>query len=141
MYPPTPTPWPWHSLTLGHRAFRGPRTSPPIDDQLGHSLLHMQLEPWVPPCIFLEGGQNTHGRSHRDKLWSKNWRNDYPRTAPPGDSSHIQPPNPDTIVDGKKGLLMRSVIQLSPDRICQCQICQCQYKSGCTEIFFCFCFY
>ena len=43
--PPTPTFWPWHSPTLGRRAFTGPRVSTPIDDQLGHPLLHMQLEP------------------------------------------------------------------------------------------------
>jgi hypothetical protein len=49
---PTPAPWPWHSPTLGHRAFTGPRASPPTDDRLGHSLLHKQLEPWVPPCVF-----------------------------------------------------------------------------------------
>ena len=50
--PPTPTSWPWHSPTLGHRAFIGPRASPPIDDRLGYPLLHMQLEPWVPPCVL-----------------------------------------------------------------------------------------
>ena len=32
--------------------FTGPRASPPIDDRLGHPLLHMQLEPHVPPCVF-----------------------------------------------------------------------------------------
>jgi hypothetical protein len=37
---------------LGHRAFTGPMASAPIDDQLGHPLLHMQLEPWVPLCVF-----------------------------------------------------------------------------------------
>ena len=42
---PTPASWPWHSPILEHRTFTGPRTSPPIDDQLGHPLLHMQLEP------------------------------------------------------------------------------------------------
>ena len=42
--PPTPASCPWHFLTLGHRAFTGPRASPLIDDQLGHPLLHMQLE-------------------------------------------------------------------------------------------------
>jgi hypothetical protein len=42
--PPTPASWPWHSPTLGHRAFIGPRASPPIDDRLGYPLLHMQLE-------------------------------------------------------------------------------------------------
>ena len=43
--PHTPPSRPWHSPTLGHSAFTGPRASPPIDDQLGHPLLHMQLEP------------------------------------------------------------------------------------------------
>ena len=32
----------------------GPRSSPPIDDLLGHSLLHMQPEPQVPPCVFFD---------------------------------------------------------------------------------------
>jgi hypothetical protein len=41
----------FHSSTLGHQAFTGPRTSPPIDDRLGHPLLYMQLEPWVPLCV------------------------------------------------------------------------------------------
>jgi hypothetical protein len=44
--------WSWHFPTLGHWAFTGPRTSPHIDDRLGHSLLHMQLEPPVPPYVF-----------------------------------------------------------------------------------------
>jgi hypothetical protein len=38
--------------TLGHRAFPGPRPSLPIDVQQGHPLLHMKLEPWVPPCVL-----------------------------------------------------------------------------------------
>jgi hypothetical protein len=54
---------------------------------------------------FLEGEQNTHGRSYRDKVWSWEWRNDHPETARPGDPSHKQPPNPDTIVDANKSLL------------------------------------
>jgi hypothetical protein len=41
---PTPASWPWHSPVLGHMIFTRPRASPPIDDRLGHSLLHMQLE-------------------------------------------------------------------------------------------------
>ena len=36
----------WHSPTLEHRAFSGVRDYPPID------VLHMQLEPWLPPCIL-----------------------------------------------------------------------------------------
>jgi hypothetical protein len=50
--PPTPVSWSWHSPILGHRAFTEPRTSPPIDDRQGHPLLHMQLKPWVPPCVL-----------------------------------------------------------------------------------------
>ena len=42
-YPPTPTSWPWHSPVLGHMIFAVPRASPPIDGQLSHPLLHMQL--------------------------------------------------------------------------------------------------
>ena len=42
----------WHSPTLQHQAFTGTRASPPIDAQQGHPLLHMQLEPWVPPCVL-----------------------------------------------------------------------------------------
>jgi hypothetical protein len=30
---------------LEHRTFTGTRASPPIDDQLGHPLLHMELDP------------------------------------------------------------------------------------------------
>jgi hypothetical protein len=41
---PTPASWPWHSPVLGHMIFARPKASPPIDGQLGHPLLHMQLE-------------------------------------------------------------------------------------------------
>ena len=55
--------------------------------------------------FFLEGGQNTYERSYRDKVWGRDWRNDYPETARPGNPSHKQPPKPDTIVDASKSLL------------------------------------
>ena len=42
--PPTPASWPWHFPVVGHRILARLRASPPIDGQLGHSLLHMQLE-------------------------------------------------------------------------------------------------
>jgi hypothetical protein len=56
--PPAPQPthshsWSWYSPILEHRAFTGPRASPPVD-RLGHPLLHMQLEPQVPPCVFFD---------------------------------------------------------------------------------------
>jgi hypothetical protein len=40
----TPTSWSWHSPVLEHLKFTRPRASPPIDDLLGHPLLHIQLE-------------------------------------------------------------------------------------------------
>jgi hypothetical protein len=40
----TPSSWPWHSTILGHMIFAQPRASPPIDGQLGHPLLHIQLK-------------------------------------------------------------------------------------------------
>jgi hypothetical protein len=43
----------------------------------------MQLE----PCVLL------------------GWRNGYLNTIPPEDPSHIQTPNPETILDVKKGML------------------------------------
>ena len=42
--PPTLAFWSLHSPILGHRMFTGPKTSPPIDEQLDYPLLHMQLE-------------------------------------------------------------------------------------------------
>jgi hypothetical protein len=40
-HPPTHShSWSWHSPILRHRTFTGPRASPPIDDRLGHPLLH-----------------------------------------------------------------------------------------------------
>jgi hypothetical protein len=52
--PPSPASWPWHSPTLEFRAFTGPRTSLPNDYQVGCPLLHMQLDPWVLPCVFFD---------------------------------------------------------------------------------------
>jgi hypothetical protein len=46
--------WPWHSPILGYRTFPRPRASPPSDDQLGHPLLHVHLEPQVPLCAFFD---------------------------------------------------------------------------------------
>jgi hypothetical protein len=49
-----PDSWPWHSSILGHRIFSRQRASPQIDGQLGHPLLHMQLETCVPLCVFFD---------------------------------------------------------------------------------------
>jgi hypothetical protein len=52
LYPPTTTSPPWPSLILGYGSFIGPRTSLPIDVEQCHSLLHMHLDLWVPPCVL-----------------------------------------------------------------------------------------
>jgi len=43
---------PPYSPALGVPALAGPRASPSNGAQQGHPLLHMQLEPWVSPCIW-----------------------------------------------------------------------------------------
>jgi hypothetical protein len=50
--PTTLTSSPCHSPTLGHQAFTGQRISPCIDVQQGHPLLHLWLEPRIPPCVL-----------------------------------------------------------------------------------------
>jgi hypothetical protein len=50
--PPTPASLSWYSHILGHWAFTGPMGSPPTDVWQGHPLIHMQLEPQVPPCVL-----------------------------------------------------------------------------------------
>ena len=44
----------WHSPILEHTTFTEPRASLPIDDRLGHPLLHILLEPQVPSCVFFD---------------------------------------------------------------------------------------
>ena len=43
-------------------------------------------------------------------MWSTVLGKDYPETSPPKDSSHIQLPNPDTIVDAHKCWLTKAII-------------------------------
>ena len=49
--------------------------------------------------------QNSHERRYRDKVWSRGRRKDHPETAPPGEPSHKQPPNPDIVAYASKILL------------------------------------
>jgi hypothetical protein len=51
-HPPTLASPSWHSPILGHWAFTGPRASHPFDVPPDHPLIHMQLEPWVIPCVL-----------------------------------------------------------------------------------------
>ena len=50
--PPTPSSLSWYSPVLGCLAFIAHRSFAPFDVQQSHPLLHMQLEPWVPPCVL-----------------------------------------------------------------------------------------
>ena len=53
-YPPMHSCFPSLAFPItGYQAFTGPRTSPPIDVPQGHPLLHIQMEPWVTPCVLL----------------------------------------------------------------------------------------
>jgi hypothetical protein len=61
----------WNSPTLGHPAFTGSRASPPIDAQQGSAQIHMQLEPCVPPCVFLGW------RFSPSELWRVWWVDKY----------------------------------------------------------------
>ena len=47
----------------------------------------------------------SHRGKYGDKVQSRDWRKGHPETVPPGDSSHIQLPKPDNIVDAKKCML------------------------------------
>ena len=72
---------------------------PRFNSQTTWSSRRRKTKVWILR-YFLEGGTK-----YRDKVWSRDWRKGHPETAPPGDPSHIQTPNPDTIVDAKKCLL------------------------------------
>jgi hypothetical protein len=56
----------------------------------------------------------TGGNMHEDKVWSRDGRKGHPETSPPGNPSHIQPPNLESVVDARKCLLVESLIWLSP---------------------------
>jgi hypothetical protein len=56
---------------------------------------------------------------------------DYPETTPPGDPSHNQPPNPDTIAYARKVLLRDTVIAVSYEAI----PVPGKYRSGCSQSF------
>jgi hypothetical protein len=59
----------------------------------------------VDTLPLLELETITHGRSYKDKVWSLDERMHHLETAIPGDPSHNQPPNTDTIAYTSKSLL------------------------------------
>jgi hypothetical protein len=58
--PPTLASLSWHFPALGHQAFTGPRASPLTGVPQGHPLLHMWLEPLIPPMCTLTTNQRVH---------------------------------------------------------------------------------
>jgi hypothetical protein len=48
---------------------------------------------------------------------------DYPENSPPGDPSHNQPPNPDTIAYARKIIAVSYEAMPAPDK----------YRSGCSQ--------
>ena len=67
-----------------------------------HSLIRSCPEAQNPSY---KGEQNTHRKSYRDYVQSRDWRNDRPKTGPLGDPSHEQPLNPVTMADANKSLM------------------------------------
>jgi len=54
---------------------------------------------------FLEGGIKYLREEIQRQSVEQKLRESHPETVPPGDPSHTQTPNPDTIADAKKSLL------------------------------------
>jgi hypothetical protein len=59
----------------------------------------------VDTLPFLRIGNKTPMEGLRDKVWSREERTNHLETAIPGDPSHNQPPNTDTIAYTSKILL------------------------------------
>jgi hypothetical protein len=59
-----------------------------------------------------------------EQIWRQRWSETEGKAIQKlpllGNLSHIQSPNPDTIVNANKCMLDRSLIELSPERLCQC---------------------
>ena len=69
-----------------------------------HMKLKMKEDQSVDASVLLRMG-NKYESKYGDKVWSRDWRKGHTETAPPGDPSHIQLPNQDTLVDANKFLL------------------------------------
>jgi hypothetical protein len=68
-YQPTPASPPSNSPALRHLAFTRPGASTHIDTWQDHFLLHMQMEPWVPPWVLgTKKGKGKRGRK-RAHIW------------------------------------------------------------------------
>jgi hypothetical protein len=58
------------------------------------------------PNISLYNPELLMSKGNTETNSVKDWRKNHPETAPAGEPSHIQTPNPDTIADAKKCLLI-----------------------------------
>ena len=61
------------------------------------------------PVLLRLGGQNTHRSKYGEKVWSRDLRKGHPETIPPGNSTHIQSPNP-TLFGCQEMLTEKSLI-------------------------------
>ena len=88
-----------HSLISGYR----PKSLeyPRYNSQTTWSSRRKKTKVWVLRS-FLEGVTKYSREQYGDKVWCRDWRERPSETALPGDPSHIQSPNADTIVDAKK---------------------------------------
>ena len=79
--------------------------------------------------FMLQTVEFCHGRSYRDKVQSRAWRNDHPQTAPLGDPPLKQPPNPDS-----RHMLTRACWQ-QPDIAVSCEALSVpgKYINGCSH--------
>jgi hypothetical protein len=47
-------------------------------------------------------------RKYGNKVWNRDLKKGHPETVSPWDPSHIQPPNPDIMIDARNCLLMEA---------------------------------
>ena len=67
--------------------------------------LPMGLKTPSAPSVLFRGGDKIFVEGDTGTKSGAETRKDHRETAPPGDTSHIQPPNSDNIADAKKCLL------------------------------------
>jgi hypothetical protein len=77
---------------------------PRYNSQTTGSSRRRNIKVWII-WSFLEGGTKYPREEIYRQVWSRDWGKGHPETAPPGDLSHIQPPNLETSMDANKYLL------------------------------------
>jgi hypothetical protein len=93
-----------------------------------HMKLKKNEDQSVDTSFLLRMGKNTHERSYRDEVQSWDGRKGHQESAPPGDPSHIQPSNSDTIA-------YAIFCWKDPDIVLTCEAMPVpgKYRSGCSQ--------